>query len=111
MAVSNSVLKVGVVATAAIAQHQTVTLTGAVATAADFAVGFALTGAAIGARFPVTVLGTALGRAGAAIARGELVEVGAAGRVVTRDSGVRIGRSLTAASAAGETVELLLIPN
>lgn len=105
------VLTLGVNATAAIGQYNAITATGAVATAAGNAIGFADTSAAIGDRVPVTALGTAKAVAGAAIAAGAAVEVGSAGKVVAKSAGVTIGRALTAAAADGDQIEVLVIPN
>lgn len=112
MAASNtSVMTIGVIAAVTITQFQAITAAGAVATAAGNAVGFAQTGGASGARLPVVALGTSIAVAGAAIAMGALVEVGTAGKVVTRSAGVSIGRALSAAAADGDQIEVLLIPN
>jgi len=101
-----------VTAGAALAQYQPVQASGAAATAAGNAVGFANVAAASGDLVPVTVLGTALAVAGAAITAGSLVEVGSTvTQVVTKSAGVAIGRALNAASAAGDIVEVLIIPN
>lgn len=107
-----AVLTIGVVAAAAIGHHRAITAAGAVAPAGGNAVGFTDTGAAAaGERLPVTALGTALATAGGAIALGAAVEVGTAGKVVTKAAGVAIGRALTAAAADGEQIEVLVIPN
>lgn len=104
-------LVIGLTATAAIAQYQAVQASGAPATAAGNAVGFATLPAATGTRVPVAVLGTAIAVAGAAIAAGAAVEVGATvTQVVTKAAGVSIGRALHAA-VLGDTVEVLLIGN
>lgn len=106
------ILTIGLNATATIAQFQPVLATGAPAVAAGNAVGFARVGAASGERFPATVLGTTVAIAGAAIAAGALVEVGTTvTQVVTRSAGVAIGRALTAATAAGDQIEVLILPN
>lgn len=110
-ALSKSVHTIGVIAAAAITQGQAVTATGAVATAAGNAVGVAETDAAAGDRVPVTALGNGIGIAGAAVAAGAALEVGTAGRLVTRSAGVTVGRALTAAAANGDQIEVLLIPN
>lgn len=110
-ALSKSAHTIGVIAAAAITQGQAVTATGAVATAAGNAVGFAETDAASGARVPLTVLGTAIAVAGAAVSAGAALEVGATGRLVTRSAGVTVARALTAAAAAGDQIEVLPIPN
>lgn len=103
---------IGVTATAAIAQYQPVQASGAPAVAAGNAMGFATTSAPSGGRVPVGVGITCLAIAGAAIAAGALVEVHTTvTQVVTKSAGVGIGRALNAASAAGDIVEILPIPN
>ena len=114
MAVSAiSKLQVSLTSTAALAQFQPVQASGAAATAAGNAVGFAQTSAAAaGTLYPATVLGTSKAIAGAAIALGALVEVGTTvTKVVTKSAGVAIGRALNAAGADGDEVEVLIIPN
>lgn len=113
MAASNTaVLTIGLTASAAIAQYQPVTAAGAACTAAGNAVGFAQATTASGARMPVVALGTTIAIAGAAITAGALVEVHTTvTQVVTKSAGVSIGRALTAAGAAGDQIEVLLIPN
>lgn len=99
-------------AAAALAQYQPVTATGAAATAGGNAIGTADVAAAIGDQFNATVMGTALAVAGAAISAGALVEVGSTvTQVITKNTGVAIGRALSAASAAGDIIEVLLIAN
>lgn len=104
-------LTLGVTAAATITQYRAITAAGAVATAAGNSLGFATTDAASGDRVPVAVLGTAIASASAAIAVGAALEVAANGQVVTRSAGVTVGRALSAASAAGDLIEVLLIPN
>lgn len=102
----------GVTATAAIAQFQPVQASGAPATAAGNAMGFATIAAASGARVPVAVGITAIAIAGAAITAGSAVEVHTTvTQVVTKAAGIAIGRALTAAGAAGDQIEVWLIPN
>lgn len=106
------ILTIGLTASAAIAQFQPVTAAGAPAVAAGNAVGFARMAVASGERVPVTTLGTTIAIAGAAIAAGALVEVHTTvTQVVTKSAGVSIGRALTAASAAGDQIEVLILPN
>lgn len=112
MAASNiSLLTLGIIAAATITQNQAITAGGAVASAAGNAIGFANTGGASGQRIPTTALGTAIATAGAAITAGSLVEVGTAGKVVTKSAGIAIGRALAAAAADGDQIEVLIIPN
>lgn len=98
-------------ATAAITGERFVSATGAVAAAAGNALGVARSNAAIGEVFPVTTLGTAIVTAGAAIALGARVEVGATGKAVTRAAGIPVGVALQAAAADGDRIEIHLIPN
>lgn len=108
-----SLLNLSLTSTAAIAQYQPVLASGAVTTAAGNAVGFSqVTVAASGTLYPATVLGTSKAIAGAAITAGALVEVHTTvTKVVTKSSGVAIGRALTAAAADGDEIEVLIIPN
>jgi hypothetical protein len=108
---STNTLVLTVVATAALTQFRGVTHTGGAAGAAANALGFAQNGGAIGDAVPVVALGTAIAEAGAAITAGSLVELDASGRVITRSAGAIVGRALTAAGAAGDQVEVLVIPN
>lgn len=108
-----NLLVIGLTATAAIAQYQPVLASGAPAVAAGNAVGFATAPVtASGQRVPVAVAGTVIAVAGAAITAGALIEVHTTvTQVVTKSAGVSIGRALTAAAAAGDQIEVLLIPN
>ena len=102
--------------------QETVTLS---ATATQFR-GVQVTGAAVsaaGAGYPcstggvsgesvcLTMLGVAIGEAGAAVAIGDLLEFNATGQFITRTSGVIVGRALTAASAAGVQFQVFVIPH
>jgi hypothetical protein len=101
-----------VTATSALAQYQPVQATGAPATAAGNSLGFATTSANSGSLVGVAAIGTAVAVAGAAIAIGAALEVHSnVAQVVTRSAGVTIGRALTAASSAGDQIEVLLITN
>jgi len=113
MAATNvAILDIGLTSAAALSQYQPVQATGAAATAAGNAVGFCQTTvAASGTRFPAIVLGTSIAIAGAAITAGALVEVHTTvTQVVTKAAGIAIGRALTAATQAGDQIEVLLIP-
>ena len=112
MAIANvSLLTISRTSAAALAQYQPVQATGVAAAAAGNAVGFCQTTVpAAGALYPVIVEGTSIAVAGAAIAVGALVEVHTTvTQVVTKAAGIAIGRALTAASAAGDLVEVLII--
>lgn len=113
MAATNvALLNIGLTSAAALAQYQPVQATGAAAAAGGNAVGFCQTTvAASGTRYGAVVLGTSIAIAGAAIAAGALVEVHTTvTQVVTKSAGIAIGRALTAAAAAGDQIEVLLIP-
>lgn len=95
-----------------LAQYQPVDATGAAVSAGGNAIGTANVAAVAGDRYNATIMGTTLAVAGAAIAAGALVEVGSTvTQVITKNTGVAIGRALSAASAAGDIIEVLLIAN
>jgi hypothetical protein len=104
-------LTLSVVATAALTQNRAVTGAGAVPAAGARCLGFADVSAAIGDRISVGAMGTTIAEAGAAIAVDAALELDASGRVITRSTGVAVARALGAATAAGQMVEILLIPN
>lgn len=66
--------------------------------------------AAVGDAFPVHALGTAKVVAGAVIADGAEIEVGANGKAITKAAGVSAAIALQAATAADQIIEVLLIP-
>lgn len=109
-----AVLTLTVQAAAAITANRAVTALGAVPAAAAAVAGFARTDAGIGDLLSIDTLGTATAETGAAIAAGAAVEVDNLGRVITLASGVKVGRMApgqAAATAAGQLVEIVLIPN
>jgi hypothetical protein len=102
--------------------QETVTLS---ATATQFR-GVQVTGAAVsaaGAGYPcttdgvsgesvcLTMLGVAIGEAGAAVALGALLEFNASGQFITRSAGVTVGRAMSAAGAAGDLFQVFVIPH
>ncbi len=65
-----------------------------------------------GDKAPVDVLGTAVVEAGAAISAGASLKSDSSGRAITwASSGAKVGIALQAATAAGQFIEVLLIPN
>jgi hypothetical protein len=65
-----------------------------------------------GDKAPVDVLGTAVVEVGAAVALGASLKADASGRAITwATSGAKVGIALEAASASGQMIEVLLIPN
>ena len=57
------------------------------------------------------LLGTTVAVAGAAFAANALLEFNASGKLITRTTGVSVARSITAATAADQQVEVLILPN
>lgn len=110
---SYPLLSVSMPATGVIVANRFVTPAGAQAGAGVNAQGVAKTDAAIGDELGVTVLGTEVVEAGAAIAAGSLVECDATGRAILHAAGVILGRLAPgeSAAAAGEFVEVILFPN
>lgn len=109
-AVNIPILTLSVVAAAALSEHQAIGYDGNVATAAATMQGLAQTDAASGEQVAVDVQGTGIAIAGAAIAVGADLEVGAAGKLVTKAAGVSVGRALQAAGADGDLIEIMLLP-
>ena len=75
--------------------------------------GVARTAGVSGDAVPVDMLGTAIVETGAAIAAGAAIESDASGRAITKSTGVTAARLAPgeSASAAGQFVEVILIPN
>lgn len=74
--------------------------------------GVARTAGVSGDKVPVDVMGTAVVEAGAAVAAGATVKADASGRAITwASSGAKVGQALDVATAAGQMIEVLLIPN
>lgn len=109
---SKPVLTLTVTATGTIAENRFVTPAGAQAGADANTLGAARTAAVSGDKIPVDVLGTAVVEAGAAISAGATLKSDASGRAITwATSGAKVAVALQAASAAGQMIEVLLIPN
>lgn len=95
-----------------VAAHRFVTPAGAQAGADANALGVARSAGVSGDKIAVDALGTAIVEAGAAISAGATIKSDASGRAITwATSGAKIGIALEAAGAAGEFIEVLLIPN
>lgn len=109
---ANPVLSLPVLATGAIVANRFVTAAGAQAGADANTLGVARSAAASGERFTADVLGTATVEAGAAISANATVKVDSSGRAITwATSGAKVGLALEAATASGQLIEVLLIPN
>lgn len=111
MAAANlSLLSVTVAATGTIATARLVTPAGAQCGADGQALGVARVAAVSGDKIAVDVLGTAVVEAGAAITLGATLKSDSSGRAITwSTSGARVGIALSAAGAAGDMIEALLI--
>lgn len=84
--------------------------TQSVADAATF--GVCRQGGVSGDNVTVDVMGTAIVEAGAAVVKGATLKADSSGRGITWvTSGAKIGLALEAATAAGQMIEVLLIPN
>lgn len=107
-----SVLALTVVAAGTIAAQRFVTPAGAQAGADANTLGVARVAAVAADKVPVDVLGTAVVESGAAIAAGASLKSDASGRAITWvTSGAKVAIALEAATAAGQFIEVLLIPN
>jgi hypothetical protein len=85
---------------------------GTVAGADANTIGVARSAGVSGDLITVDVLGTAMVEAGAAISAGATVKSDSSGRAIPwATSGAKVGLALTAASAMGDLIEVLLIPN
>jgi hypothetical protein len=107
-----SLLCLSLVATTAVTTLRFVTPAGALAGADANTLGVTRSTGAIADKVPVDILGTAIVEAGAAVAAGATVKSDATGRAITWvTSGAKVGLALDAATAAGQFIEVLLIPN
>ncbi len=96
----------------AVAAHRFVTVAGAQAGANANTLGVATMAGVSGDKIPVDVIGTTIVEAGAAITAGATLETDADGKAITWDTaGGKVGVALQAAGAAGEFIEVLLLPN
>ena len=110
---SISTLALTVIATAAIAGCRFVTQSGAYAAAGGVVYGVSRTPGNIGDPVPVDITGTTIVEAGAAITKDAALMVDATGRVVPLSGTGKspVGRALEAATAAGDFIEVLLVPS
>lgn len=111
MSQNHSIFTLTLTATAAVSAQTFVDYTGATATAGGNTAGVARTSANPGDLFPADILGTAVVIAGAAITAGQRLQSDANGNAIPKAAGVAVAVALEAASAAGQTIEVQLIPN
>jgi len=106
------VLPLTVALTGTVAVNRFVTPAGAQAGADANTLGVARSAGVSGDKVTVDVLGTAIVEAGAALSAGATVKSDASGRAITWvTSGAKVGLALEAATAAGQMIEVLLMPN
>ncbi len=110
MSQSRPILTLSIAAAAALTAERFVTGAGAVPAAGAQCLGVTRASGATGDLVPVDVLGTAIVIAGAAVAANAAVETDNQGRAVVLNTGAKLGRALQAAAAAGDRIEVLLIP-
>lgn len=108
---SISILSLSTTANGAVSEKTFVGHGGATATAAGNTLGVAKFDAADTEGLTVDVLGTAIVTAGGAFSAGAELEVGSNGKAVVQSAGVTVARALQAATADGESVEVLLMQN
>ena len=109
---STSLLTVAVTAVGAIAAARFTTPAGAQAGADANTLGVSRFSAVAGEKITLDVLGTAVVEAGAVVAAGATVKSDASGRAIPWvASGAKVGLALDAATAAGQMIEVLLVPN
>lgn len=111
---SIALLTLTFIASAAVTAQRFVTTSGAHATAGGLPIGVTRSDGETGDPIPVDVHGTAIVTAGGAIAAGATVAVGTDGKAVAHDGDGdkhAVGRALTAATADGAALEVLLIPS
>lgn len=111
---SISLMTLTVIASAAVAAERFIATAGAHPAAGGLPIGVTRSAGEVGDPVPVDVIGTAIVTAGAAIAVDAAVAVGAGGKAIPHDGDGdkhAVGRALTAATADGETIEILLLPS
>lgn len=104
------VLTLSVVASAAHPENLAVTAAGALPGAGAKILGITTELAVSGKHVPIDVLGTTIATAGAAVAFDAELEATAAGKLITKSTGVVVARALQAAAADGDKFEVLLVP-
>lgn len=111
---SISTLALTVIATAALVNNRAVNQAGAYPAAGGLAFGITRSDAAIGDPTPVDVQGTAIATAGAAFSKDAPLMVGTDGKLIAHDADGdkhAVARSMEAATADLQLVEVLLVPS
>jgi len=105
------ILTLSLISTGTVAAYRMVTAAGAQAGAAANTAGVSLYAGVAGEVLAVDALGTGIAEAGAAVAVGAALSTDSSGRVITATDGPVVARALQAAAAAGQKIEVILIPN
>lgn len=106
------VLTKTVILSGTVGQARFITPAGAQAGADANTLGVTRSAGVSGDPVAVDMLGTATVEAGAAVAAGATVKADASGRAITwATSGAKVGVALEASSAAGQFIEVMLVPN
>lgn len=111
---SISTLALTVIATAVLTNNRAVNQAGAYPAAGGLAFGITRSDAAIGDPTPVDVQGTATATAGAPFSKDVPLMVGTDGKLIAHDADGdkhAVARSMEAATADGQLVEVLLVPS
>jgi hypothetical protein len=107
-----SLLALAVTLSGTVAANRFLTPLGAQAGAGVNTLGVARTAGVSADKITVDALGTAIVEAGAAVAAGDTLKTDSTGRGITwATSGAKVAIALQAAGAAGEFIEVLMIPN
>ncbi|WP_368565499.1 DUF2190 domain-containing protein [Pseudoxanthomonas sp. UTMC 1351] len=107
-----SLLTLSIAAAAALPAERFLGPNAQLAAAASHAIGVTVSQVTIaGELIPYDVLGTTVVTAGAPIAAEALLEVGADGKAVPLAAGIAVARAKQAATADGDRIEVLLLPN
>lgn len=109
--VDMGVCPITIIAAAALTAQRFVTALGAVPAAGANVLGVTSTDAAIGDPVTVDTLGVVTVESGAACTAGGLGQTDASGRVIDKAAGATVCRILDAATAAGQMVRVVPIPN
>jgi Uncharacterized conserved protein (DUF2190) len=109
-AMKRPIFTYSILAAAVVAQNLAVGYDGNLAAAGTAMLGMSTTESEVGVMLAVDVQGTSICTSGAAFAKGDDLEVGSNGQLITQTTGVVVARALEAATAANEFCEIMLLP-
>lgn len=111
MAAGSTVVQaLSITATATITGGSGITLAGAVPAAGASGYIAEISGVS-GQQITANVLGTTVATSGAAFAANTLLEFNGSGKLIAKTTGIAVARSILAATAADQLLEVLIIPN